>query len=73
VYQKVQFDSERRRYAGEMSQRNGDRARFQKDRRRKLRHRQRIQALIAALRAKAAGNSSAITARSPSLTRPPLS
>jgi uncharacterized membrane protein len=33
-----------------MSERNGDRARFQKDRKRKLRHRQRIQALAAALR-----------------------
>jgi uncharacterized membrane protein len=39
-----------------MSQRNGDRARFQKDRRRKLRHRQRIQALLAKLRAKAVEN-----------------
>jgi hypothetical protein len=29
-----------------MSRRNGDRARFQKDRKRKLRHRQRIQALV---------------------------
>ena len=33
-----------------MSERNGDRARFQKDRKRKLRHRQRIQALVKALR-----------------------
>jgi len=36
-----------------MSARNGDRARFQKDRRRKLRLRQRIQALRVALREKA--------------------
>lgn len=33
-----------------MSQRNGDRARFQKDRRRKLRRRQRIQALATSVR-----------------------
>jgi hypothetical protein len=33
-----------------MSKLNGDRARFQKDRKRKLRHRQRIQALMAGLR-----------------------
>jgi len=33
-----------------MSARNGDRARFQKDRRRKLRHRQRVHALLAGLR-----------------------
>ena len=33
-----------------MSERNGDRARFQKDRKRKLRHRQRIAALLAGLR-----------------------
>jgi hypothetical protein len=32
-----------------MSERNGDRARFQKDRKRKLRHRERIHALAAAL------------------------
>jgi hypothetical protein len=31
-----------------MSKRNGDRARFQKDRKRKMRHRQRIQELIKA-------------------------
>ena len=30
-----------------MSRRNGDRAKFQKDRKRKLLHRQRIRALIA--------------------------
>ena len=34
-----------------MSRRNGDRARFQKDRKRKLRHRQRVQAFVKALRA----------------------
>jgi len=33
-----------------MSERNGDRARFHKDRKRKLRHRQRIQALMLAMR-----------------------
>ena len=33
-----------------MSERNGDRARFQKNRKRKLRHRQRIHALVLALR-----------------------
>jgi hypothetical protein len=33
-----------------MSARNGDRARFQKDRKRKLRHRQRIQAFVKTLR-----------------------
>ena len=32
-----------------MSRRNGDRARFQINRRRKLRHRERIHALLAAL------------------------
>ena len=36
-----------------MSERNGDRARFQKDRKRKLRHRQRIRALRATLRTRA--------------------
>jgi hypothetical protein len=38
-----------------MSARNGDRARFQKDRKRKLIHRQRIQALVAGTRAASAG------------------
>ncbi len=33
-----------------MSERNGDRARFQKNRQRKLRHRQRIRALVTELR-----------------------
>jgi hypothetical protein len=32
-----------------MSERNGDRARFQKNRKNKLRHRQRIHALVAGL------------------------
>jgi len=36
-----------------MSERNGDRARFHKDRKRKLHHRQRIQALMALLRKRA--------------------
>src|SRR5204863_1656261 len=38
------------RYAAYMSERNGDRARFQKDRKRKLRHRRRIRAFAAKLR-----------------------
>ena len=33
-----------------MSQRSGDRARFHKDRKRKLHHRQRIRALLAGLK-----------------------
>jgi hypothetical protein len=33
-----------------MSQRNGDRARFQKNRKRKLHHRQRIRVLVTGLR-----------------------
>jgi hypothetical protein len=37
-----------------MSRRNGDRARFQKDRRRKLRHRERVRALTTAIRERAA-------------------
>jgi hypothetical protein len=37
-----------------MSRRNGDRARFQKDRKRKLRHRQRLQVLIKAARSSVA-------------------
>jgi hypothetical protein len=36
-----------------MSRRNGDRARFQKDRKRKMRRRQRTRALLGALGAKA--------------------
>lgn len=49
----------RRCYSRVMSERNGDRARFQKDRKRKLHHRQRIQALTAALRERAAEKISA--------------
>jgi hypothetical protein len=37
-----------------MSERNGDRARFQKDRRRKLGRRQRIRALATAMRTRTA-------------------
>jgi hypothetical protein len=37
-------------YSGGMSARNGDRARFHKERKRKLHHRQRIRALMARLR-----------------------
>jgi hypothetical protein len=37
----------------DMSERNGDRARFQKNRRRKLLHRQRIHAFVARLRIRA--------------------
>jgi hypothetical protein len=37
---------------GSMSERNGDRARFQKNRKRKLRHRQRIRALVARFEAR---------------------
>jgi hypothetical protein len=37
-----------------MSERNGDRARFQKNRKRKLRHRERIQKLAAGQAAEAA-------------------
>jgi hypothetical protein len=39
-----------------MSRRNGDRARFQKDRKRKLRRRQRIQAMIARISVRAEGS-----------------
>lgn len=39
-----------------MSARNGDKARFQKDRKRKLAKRQRIQALVARTRGEAAGS-----------------
>jgi hypothetical protein len=41
-----------------MSKRNGDRARFQKDRKRKMRHRERIQALVAGVRKKAGEDAS---------------
>jgi hypothetical protein len=37
------------RYGDGMSERNGDRARFQKNRKRKLRHRERIHTLAATL------------------------
>jgi hypothetical protein len=37
---------------GMMSERNGDRARFQKNRKRKMRRRQRLQEMIKALRAR---------------------
>lgn len=39
-----------------MSARNGDRARFNKDRKRKLLHRRRIQALVALLKKRADEN-----------------
>jgi hypothetical protein len=42
-----------------MSERNGDRARFHKDRKRKLHHRQRIQAFLLALRKRADEDASA--------------
>jgi hypothetical protein len=42
-----------------MSKRNGDRARFQKDRKRKMRHRERIQALVAGVRKKSGEDASA--------------
>jgi len=42
-----------------MSELNGDRARFRKDRKRKLLHRQRIQSLLAELQKRASGGSSA--------------
>jgi len=42
-----------------MSERNGDRARFQKNRKRRLRHRQRIQELAKSLRAQPASRSDA--------------
>jgi len=48
----------------EMSRRNGDRARFQKDRKRKMRHRQRIQELLKAHRPQLAGKSETSNAKS---------
>ena len=45
-----------------MSERNGDRARFQKDRKRKLHHRQRIHTLMASIRKKAGEAASTRTA-----------
>jgi hypothetical protein len=56
-----------------MSKRNGDRARFQKDRKRKMRHRERIQALVAGVRKKsgdeASGTAESLTAPAPSSSR----
>jgi hypothetical protein len=43
-----------------MSERNGDRARFQKNRKRKLRHRERIHAFVAARRLRAQDESSRV-------------
>ena len=43
-----------------MSERNGDKARFQKNRKRKLLFRQRVQALIAKVRKRADGDASAV-------------
>jgi hypothetical protein len=45
-----------------MSERNGDRARFQKDRKRKLHHRQRIHALMASRRKRADEEASTLAA-----------
>jgi hypothetical protein len=45
-----------------MSKRNGDRARFQKDRKRKLFHRQQIQALKAGLGKKTDDSGAAVAA-----------
>jgi hypothetical protein len=61
-----------------MSKRNGDRARFQKDRKRKMRHRERIQALVAGVRKKsgedAPGPAEPLTApAAPSSSRPSIS
>jgi hypothetical protein len=46
-----------------MSERNGDRARFQKDRKRKLHHRQRIHAVKALLRKRADEESTRVASR----------
>jgi hypothetical protein len=46
-----------------MSALNGDRARFRKNRRRKLAHRQRIWALMARLRAEAGVNAARVSDR----------
>ena len=46
-----------------MSKRNGDRARFQKDRKRKMRHRERIQALVAGVKKKPDEDASGAAAR----------
>jgi hypothetical protein len=47
------------RGGGLMSERNGDRALFQKNRQRKLRHRQRIRALVTGLRNRTVASASA--------------
>jgi hypothetical protein len=62
-------------YSYQMSKRNGDRARFQKDRKRKMRHRERIQVLVAGVRKKSgeaeSGPAEPLTAPpAPSSTRP---
>jgi hypothetical protein len=54
-----------------MSKRNGDRARFQKDRKRKMRHRERIQALVAGVLKKAGDDAPASTRPSTSPKRLP--
>jgi len=46
-----------------MSERNGDKARFQKNRKRKLLFRQRVQALMAKVRKRADGQSSGAASR----------
>jgi hypothetical protein len=51
-----------------MSERNGDKARFQKNRKRKLRHRQRIRALMAGVRTKSDEDASNAAARSVTAT-----
>jgi hypothetical protein len=53
-----------------MSKRNGDRARFQKDRKRKMRHRERIQALVAGVKKKTDEDAPGVTAR-PAATSAP--
>ena len=53
-----------------MSELNGDRARFQKNRKRKLLHRQRIQALLTRLRKRADENASGAAARGGTATVP---
>lgn len=47
-----------------MSERNGDKARFQKNRKRKLLHRRRLQALMAGVLTRTAGGASAVADRS---------
>ena len=53
-----------------MSQRNGDRARFQINRKRKLRHRQRVRALLTALVQRREGPAAAAERGRPQ--KPPL-